>query len=133
LIEDTREAIRQRIDRFSALLTARDPAIVDEIWSPGFRLVGSEPGEIADSRQALVHLFGKLFARPVRYGFDFATFAVEANGETAWLFAEGDLMATGADAADRFPYRLTAVFVRSEDGWRWRLFSGSEPAKPFAG
>jgi len=133
VIEDTHAAIRRRIDRFSALLTARDTAIVDEIWSPGFRLVGSEPGETADSREALAHLFGKLFARPVRYGFDFATFAVDGNGDTAWLFAEGDLTATGADTTDRFPYRLTAVFVRSGDDWRWRLFSGSEPAKPFAG
>ncbi len=125
-------AVRARVERFSVLLTARDPLIVDEVWSEGFRLVGSEPGEIAESRAALVALFDKLFARPVRYGFDFARFDVETTGGVAWLFAEGDLVATGADETARHPYRLTAVFVLTGGAWRWRLFSGAEPAKPFA-
>ncbi len=126
-------AIRAKVERFSGLLRSQDPAIVDEVWSPGFRLVGSEPGEVADSRDALVTLFGRLFSRPVRYAFDFETFAVEAAGDVAWLFAEGDLVATSDVGSDRYPYRLTAVFLRDGGGWRWRLFSGSEPAKPFVG
>lgn len=126
-------AIRSRVERFSALLTARDPLIVDEIWSEGFRLVGSEPGEIAESRDALVVLFGRLFARPVRYGFAFARFDVSAAGDVAWLFAEGDLLAAGDEETARHPYRLTAVFVLTDGAWRWRLFSGAEPAKPFEG
>ena len=38
------QAILARLDRLGALLFARDPAIVDELWSDlGCRLVGSEP------------------------------------------------------------------------------------------
>src|SRR5258707_6036768 len=43
------------------------PAIVDELWSDlGFRLIGSEPGEIADTRDGLARLMNSLFSRPAR-------------------------------------------------------------------
>lgn len=125
---ETLEAIRRKIGRMSALLAARDEAIVGEIWSPGFRLVGSEQGEVAADRGRLENLFRMLFARPVRYSFDFAVFEVDRHGDVAWLFAEGDLVAEGGEHKQRFPYRLTAVFVRKDGDWQWRLFSGSEPA-----
>lgn len=126
--DETKEALRAKVARMSALLSDRNPAIVDELWSPGFRLVGSEPGEVAADRPRLEKLFAMLFARPVRYGFDFASFAVDRQGDVAWLFAEGDLLANGTEGVARHPYRLTAVFLRVGGDWQWRLFSGSEPA-----
>lgn len=123
------EAIRLKVDQMSALLRNRDMAIVEEIWSPGFRLVGSEIGEVAESREQLLALFEKLFARAVRYAFAFEKFDVNREGNIAWLFAEGDLLADNGKQVDRFPYRLTAIFRMEEGNWRWRLFSGAEPAK----
>jgi ketosteroid isomerase-like protein len=122
--------IRAKVARMSALLAARDPAIVDELWSPGFRLVGSEHGEIAEDRPRLERLFAMLFARPVAYGFDFTTFAVGRQGDIAWLFADGHILAQGATETARHPYRLTAVFQRRGEDWQWRLYCGAEPAGP---
>lgn len=123
--------ILAKVDLMSALLSARDLRLVDELWSPGFRLVGSEPGEVAETRDQLVRLFTRLFSRPVRYRFDFPAAAVNRSGDVAWLFAEGDLLATADDGTvRRLPYRLTAVFQAVDGAWRWRLFSGSEPAPP---
>jgi len=48
------QTILSKLDRLSALVFARDPAIVDELWSDlGFRLVGSEQGESAETRDEL--------------------------------------------------------------------------------
>lgn len=122
------QAIRRKVARMSGLLAAHDMAIVDELWSPGFRLIGSEQGEIAEDRAGLERLFTMLFARPVSYAFDFRRFDLAAQSGVAWLFAEGDLVASAADGATRHPYRLTAVFTGGGEDWTWRLFSGSEPA-----
>lgn len=122
------QAIREKVGRMSDLLVARDMTIVDELWSPGFRLVGSESGEVAEDPKRLAALFAMLFSRPVSYAFDFPRFEVDVEGTVAWLFAEGDLVATGASGIRRHPYRLTAIFVGSGGDWTWRLFSGSEPA-----
>ncbi|OLP55956.1 hypothetical protein BJF92_02265 [Rhizobium rhizosphaerae] len=112
----------------SGLLRSRDPSIVDELWSDGFRLVGSEVGEMATSREQLVALFRKLFTRTVRYAFDFPIVEVDVDGNVAWLFAEGALLADDGEKSERLPYRLTAVFTFADERWRWRLFSGAEPA-----
>jgi ketosteroid isomerase-like protein len=131
---EVREAIRRKVERVSDLLFQCDPRVVDEIWSPGLRLVGSERGEIAEDRNRLVKLFDMLFARAarhaMRYAFDFPKFEVESIGDVAWLFAEGDVTETTLQGVTRRPYRLTAVFEHDDEGWRWRLYSGSEPGSP---
>ena len=123
------QAILARLDRLGALLFARDPAIVDELWSDlGFRLIGSEPGEIADTREALAQLMSGLFSRPARLTWSWTDRKVTRQGEIAWLFAEGHVVATAPDRTDRLPYRLVCIFQKIAGTWRWRLFSGSEPA-----
>src|SRR5438876_904196 len=121
------QAILARLDRLGALLFARDPAIVDELWSDlGFRLVGSEPGEIADTREGLAQLMNGLFSRPVRLTWSWTSRKVTRQGELAWIFAEGHVVATAPDRADRLPYRLVCILQRVAGDWRWRLFSGPE-------
>ena len=60
---EVREVIRRKVERMSDLLFQHDPGVVDEIWSPGLRVVGSERGAIAVDRDQLVKLYGMLFAR----------------------------------------------------------------------
>ena len=70
------QAILARLDQLGALLFARDPAIVDELWSDlGFRLVGSEPAEIADTREGLAALMTS--CSPARR-------ACPGHGPTGW-------------------------------------------------
>lgn len=124
---DDRQAILAKLDRLSELAFNRDPAIVDEVWSPGLRWSGSSSGEFAEDREGLSALMEGLFDLPVRYSFDFARRDVDVKGDVAWLFAEGDVVETAVDSLVRKPYRLAAVFARDEGEWRWRLFCGSEP------
>src|SRR5260370_8940246 len=59
------QAIISRLDRLSALVFARDPTIVDELWCDlGFPLYGSERGERPETRDELRALFQRLFSKP---------------------------------------------------------------------
>ncbi|MFO1150903.1 MAG: nuclear transport factor 2 family protein [Alsobacter sp.] len=126
---ETQAAINARIDRFVALLAARDPAIVDELWSErGFRLVGSEKGEVFRTRDDLARKFVALFALPRQLVFDWPRREIEVEGDIAWAFVEGDLVYRTPDADERRTYNATFIFQRLGDAWRWRQFFGSEPA-----
>lgn len=119
--------ITAKLERLGELMFARDMTIVDELWSDGFRLVGSEIGEIVITRAGLETLFSGLFQNPARLRWRWDETAVTIENDIAWVFAEGNLERTYPDHADRKPYRLAAVFRKVEEGWQWRLFSGSEP------
>jgi N-dimethylarginine dimethylaminohydrolase len=123
--------ISAKLERLSALVFARDPAIVDELWSgPGFDLYGSEQGERAETRDELVALFANLFAKPYRVCWTWEKTRVKRHGDLAWVCAESQLVVTHSDRTTRNPHRLTGVLQKVGDDWRWRLFSGSEPALP---
>jgi len=53
---------------------------------------------------------------------------VTRHGDLAWVCAESQLEIAHADHTERKPYRMVCIFQKGEKGWRWRLFSGSEPA-----
>lgn len=126
---DDRAEILSRLKRLGELMQARDPAIVDELWNErGFRPYGSEAGEGADTRAGLVRLFEGLYARPFRIRWRWIDPAVAVAGEIAWLSTEGKLELIYPDRVESQPYRLVAVFEKTGGLWRWRLFSGSEPA-----
>jgi hypothetical protein len=125
---DDRRVILARLHRLGELLFARDRAIIDDLWSEGFELYGSEAGEHAASRSDLVQLFDRLFALPFRIRWQWDHPAVAIAGDVAWLTTEGKLELTHADRVERKPYRLVAIFQRIGGAWKWRLYSGSEPA-----
>ena len=125
---DDREAVLARLRKLGELLFARDRAIVDDLWSEGFELYGSETGEHAASRGDLVQLFDRLYALPFRIRWQWDHPAVTIAGDVAWLTAEGKLELTHVDRIERKPYRLVAIFQKISGAWKWRLYSGSEPA-----
>ena len=124
------QAIASKLDRLSELMFARDIAIIDELWSDGFQLVGSEEGEIAITRDQLVTLVTNLFAAPFRLCWNWDDKSVTVEGDIAWVFAQGHLEFVYDDHTDQGSYRLVAIFLRAGNGWLWRLYSGSEPAPP---
>lgn len=131
---DDIQAITAKLDRASELMFARDIAVVDELWSDGFRLVGSEEGEIAAARDELVALVTALFGAPFRLRWDWDDKSFTIENEIAWVFAQGHLEFVYDTHTERVSYRLVAIFRRASDGWQWRLYSGSEPvpARPFS-
>lgn len=127
---DDNQAIFSKLERASTLMFARDIAIIDELWSHGFRLVGSEEGEIAASRDELEMLIGTLFGAPFRLRWDWDDKVVTIENDIAWVFAQGHVEFVFDDHTDRVSYRLVAIFRRTGNDWQWRLYSGSEPMAP---
>ena len=123
------EAILARLDRLGELMFARDPAVVDELWSEaGFSLYGSEAGEHAATRDDVARIFASLYALPFRICWRWEKPAITIAGDIAWLSSEGQIEFTHADRVERHPYRLVAIFQKIRGAWKWRLYSGSEPA-----
>lgn len=88
-------------------------------------VLGSETGEAAVGFEEVTAFLGRLYSKPEGYRFDFPERRLRTHGDVAWLTAEGAVTEPGA--ARPTPYRLIAVFLRSDLGWRIALWSGSEP------
>ena len=119
---------REALRRLNDLLGARDPAFADEFDPSSALLIGSEDGEVASSRDQIISLLTRVYALPVRIGWEWDEVIADESGDVAWVYAEGRLAMTGDSGVERRPYRMTGVLKRSSDRWLWRLFHGSEPA-----
>ena len=89
--------------------------------------VGSEPGERAIGRLAVVALLRDLFGRPEAYSWRLIEPAVWTRGDVAGLCSEAVGRARSAAGSQEFAYRLTGSLERINDTWRWRICHGSEP------
>jgi len=118
----------QALARLGGFLTQKDPAFADEFASDAeVLLVGSEVGEVADTRAGLAAFLEKIYAQPMRVRWEWKTQRVASAGDVAWIFAEGELLAQASKDTIRRPYRMSGVLERHDGRWRWRLFHGSEP------
>lgn len=124
---DDKTAIAAKLDRASDLMFNRDSAIVNELWSDGFQLIGSEDGETASSRQDLEGLVTALFSASFRLRWFWDNKSITIDNDTAWVFAQGRLDFVYPDRTIPVAYRLVAIFKRAGSDWVWRLYSGSEP------
>lgn len=96
--------------------------------SDDIALVGSDDGEVFRGRSAVAGFVQRLFKLPFSFSFELPSPLVRQRGDTAWVFVDGAMVHAFADGRTRqVPYRITAVLVRLEGGWRWQLFSGSSP------
>lgn len=89
--------------------------------------VGSEPGERAIGRSALVALLRDLFGRPEAYSWRLTVPVVWTRGDVAGLCSEAVGRVRSAGGSEEFAYRLTGSLQRINDTWRWRICHGSEP------
>jgi ketosteroid isomerase-like protein len=90
-------------------------------------VLGSESGEVGRGREAVEAFFRRVYGSSGAYQFDLPNRVLATHGDVAWMVAEGTVVEpTGAAAK---PYRLTAVFIRIDTGWRIALWSGSEPVR----
>jgi ketosteroid isomerase-like protein len=120
------DEIDATLRRLGRMLFDRDPAMADEFAEDAL-LVGSEPGERADGRGAIRELFKTLHALPARLIWDWRTVDIKVDGDIGWVFAEGDIVLSGAASRTARPYRMSGVLGWDGNRWRWRLFHGSEP------
>ena len=93
-------------------------------------LVGSDKGEVFKGPAAMEGWLTALL-RNNRFSWEMDRVDISHHGDTAWAFVEGRMVVKDPAGKLRFkaPYRFSAVLVRRGDGWAWRLFHGSTPAK----
>jgi len=127
---DDTQAIISKLDTAGAMISAKDMAIIDELWSDGFQLIGSEEGEIAVTHDELVALVSAIFSAPFTLRWVWDSRSVTIETDIGWVFAQGHLYFIYPDKTDEVSYRLVAIFRRVNDDWKWRLYSGSEPMAP---
>jgi len=76
------EEVLAKFDRLGALLFARDPAVVEELWCDvGFSLYGSEEGETVETLAELQTLFQALFAPALPLGLEVGPTTCNVPGE----------------------------------------------------
>jgi ketosteroid isomerase-like protein len=89
---------------------------------------GSDQAEQAVGPAAVGELHRGIAASPADLDFRWHSRHVHVEGDTAWVNAAGTVTVARRGAeAHGVPYRVTAIFVRRADEWRWHTFSGSEP------
>ena len=116
------------LDRLSALMQARDPAIIELFTDDDTTLlVGSEPGEIARGRMAITTLFAAIFASPNAVHWEWDIIEAARHGDIVWFFAEGSAVLVGLEETVWRAYRLSGVLVQHGGNWRLAQFHGSEP------
>jgi hypothetical protein len=126
------QALLAKLDRLNALIYARDPSVVDELWSDlGFRLVGSEVGEVDEIREELAAHMEALFAKQFRVSWAWGQRTVTRHGDLAWVFADSEIVIAYPDRTERKPYRMFCIFQKLDSDWTWRVFNGSEPVTPY--
>ncbi|MEI7829934.1 MAG: nuclear transport factor 2 family protein [Prolixibacteraceae bacterium] len=53
---------------------------------------------------------------------------IDYNENTAWVFMDGYIaILTNKGEKFKAPYRFTAILVKRDDDWKFRLFNGSNP------
>ena len=89
---------------------------------------GSREDEFALGPTAVVNLLRTITGSTVQLQPSFPQRRVTVAGEAAWVNAVGEMRArTPGTPLQVIPYRITGIFVRRDDGWRWHTFSGSQP------
>ena len=116
------------LDRLSALMQARDPAIIELFGEDDTTmLIGSEPGELARGRTAIASLFAAIFDSPNAIHWDWDVIDATGRDNVSWFYAEGSVVLVGAKETVWRAYRLSGVLTRHDGGWRFAQFHGSEP------
>ena len=121
------EIVRTAVGELNRAMRDRDPAVAELFLSDAL-LVGSEPGEVARGRTAIAALLGAIHAMDYTVWWDLPQLDSGGNDQQVWFFAEGDVVLAGAQKR-RLPYRVSGTLARTEAGWRWALYHGSEPRR----
>lgn len=125
------DAVLIAIDAFDAALRARDRLAAEAVWSldeADVTIVGSGPGENFIGPDAVRGCLAALVSRRTSHGWRWVDRRVSVAGDVAWVVADAPWQTVQPDGVvTERPYRVTGVFVRRDEGWRWRQYHGSEP------
>jgi ketosteroid isomerase-like protein len=87
-------------------------------------MAGETAKGIEEFRDALL----RVFSGPIGFSYRWDDYVVDVSGETAWIYANGQVETCSAAGCHKHPYRITGVLRRVDSEWKWVLYHGSEPA-----
>jgi len=125
---DLQSRVERVIERFFALVSARDPNVLAE-FAPGddLILVGSDDGEIARGRAQIEAFFKRLYTRDSTFSWQMQRVDAFADGDIAWFFAAGRMIVESPAGTKDLSYRISGVLQRIGHHWLWKQYHGSEP------
>lgn len=124
------EAVLAAMDALDEALDRHDPAAVAALFTDDRAVTfwGSALSEEAIGRDAISALFASAGSSGT-FSLSYHDRRVTIRGDVAWVNASGSATweRTGRETV-HLPYRLTTIFVREGDVWRWHTHHGSEPS-----
>lgn len=126
--------IRATLTQLNTVCAARDlPGFMALFESDAEILfVGSDKGEVFRGPEATQKFMGQLFRLPFVFSFDLKNVLLRQDGDTAWVFVDGNMIQTGDRGSSvgksrSALYRFSIALVRRDGRWRWTLFHGDTP------
>ncbi len=127
-------AIRATLDALNAACAHRDIAAFMDLFgdTDDILFVGSDTGEVYQGRKATADFMQMLFKLPFVFSFDLKNLSQRQDGNTAWVFTDGNMIHTGDSGkvggkVSTKPYRFSVTLVKHDGRWKWQLFHGSVP------
>ena len=122
--------IRKCLSRMNEVLATRKLETIMSVFddTDDIIVVGSDTGEIFIGRERVKYFMQALIDMPFVFSFEMDLVSINAGQNTAWAFVDGKMVHTKNDGtALKIPYRIMAVMVKKDGGWKWKVFSGSIP------
>ncbi len=95
--------------------------------SDGIMLIGSAKGEINKGRVEIKRWLGQLSSF-AGFSWDMNRIEIDCNNTTAWVFVDGKMIVNFLKGGQKItPYRFSAILIKKNAVWKWRLFDGSVP------
>jgi uncharacterized protein (TIGR02246 family) len=128
-----REDVIAVFEAFDTALKRRDVDGIADLFAddPDVELWGSALPERAVGKLEIRGLLDRLFSALPESSVDriFEEPRVHVSGDVAWVNAVGSARWESGGEQHASPYRVTAVLVRTDDGWRWHTHNGSQPTE----
>jgi uncharacterized protein (TIGR02246 family) len=122
--------IRKSLEKMNEMLATKDLQQVMSVYdaSDDIVVVGSDSGEVYVGREQVQKFMKMIISMPFVFSFELEPAVIRHDGNYAWVFTDGTMIHTRPNGKiTRVPYRITAVMVKRESEWKWKMFSGSIP------
>ena len=126
---EVKQAIVELMTQMSVGVENRSVDEIMELFleSPDVILIGSKEGKIARGFEEVRNLFKGIVSSKVKTRLVWHSYTVNTKGDVAWLFSLAELVFENTNHTSRVPYRVTGLFLRVADQWKWVQYHGSEP------
>jgi uncharacterized protein (TIGR02246 family) len=122
--------IRKGLERMNEALATKDLKKVMDVYdsSDDIMVVGSDSGEVFVGREQVQTFMNMIVSMPFVFSFELEPAVIRHDGNIAWVFTDGKMVHSRPNGkTTKLPYRITAVMIKKDAEWKWKMFSGSIP------